>query len=100
MNLDKNTLIEQYTSIKMQIEKLEEALEPIKQQLTKNAQLIGEQTEKGWKIDGEYFRLTINTQSMKTINADLLKANLGLTDDQIAFCKKETIFERITYKAI
>lgn len=95
-----NLIADQYAAIKIQIEALEDQIKPLKAQISEKAPSLGVKTEKGWKIDGDMFRLTITVQSRETINEDLLMQKFGLTKEQIAECKKESIFDVIRYKAI
>ena len=93
-------IADQYCEIKIQIEALEEALKPLKAALSDQAATLGERTESGFRIKGEFFAVTVTTQSRATLNAEMLMSKFGLSAAQLEQCKKEAIFDVIRHKAI
>ena len=93
-------LADKYALLKMAIEQLEEQLKPVKAELSSLAPQVGEKMDKGWKLAGDRFAITVSVQSRSSIVEQALIDKCGLSQAQIDACKKESVFDVIRYKAI
>lgn len=92
--------VDNYAELKIRAEALEEQLKTLKALIINSAPTEGEPTEKGWKLNGEDFGVTITIQSRNTLDEKLLAEKFGLSAAQVESCKRQSFFDVIRYKAI